>query len=371
MQLLIMYSLYRKLFDTEDKTLFKKIWSLQKLCPIIILYNNLWVNAGNFLVNICPLRKKATLDPKDIKLFLAEQTRARNEVFPAQMNLFYLKLVQWVVKMNSDHLKDSSNMCLDKEFLKVRANLIGQGVNLANEIKRTLKNLILMHNGTGVQLQQERLKDIVQGIEMLKAIEIEFKTKKYMINQWVVLMNRFLSEEINIMLEKGMDNLYRKKKSSSFDNMFYLMKTIIGCFNGGYNLLRKTVVTHCKNLLNDDVFSKNELLELETYTWKIDVIANWEGYMQKATRCRFLYWVRSLFPLLFQRINGDKQRLNQLNFFLMALNDPLDMLVNIRHLASSQVAIDNYKQEIYSAFSREITLPLCRKVEEELRVQIH
>lgn len=72
MNLLIMYSLYRKLFDHEDKKLYKKIWSLQKLCPIIILYNNLHVNAGNFLVNVCPLRKKATVDPKDINLFLAE-----------------------------------------------------------------------------------------------------------------------------------------------------------------------------------------------------------------------------------------------------------------------------------------------------------
>ena len=72
MNLLIMYSLYRKIFDTEDKKIYKKIWALQKLCPIIILYNNLQVNAGNFLVNVCPLKKKSTLDPKDINQFLAE-----------------------------------------------------------------------------------------------------------------------------------------------------------------------------------------------------------------------------------------------------------------------------------------------------------
>ena len=75
MNLLIMYSLYRKIFDNEDKKLYKKIWALQKSCPLIILYNNLSVNAGNFLVTVCPLRKKATLEPKDIKLFLAEQTK--------------------------------------------------------------------------------------------------------------------------------------------------------------------------------------------------------------------------------------------------------------------------------------------------------
>jgi hypothetical protein len=29
------------------------------------------------------------------------------------------------------------------------------------------------------------------------------------------------------------------------------------------------------------------------------------------------------------------------------MNDPLEMLVNIKHLESSQIAIDNYKKEIY------------------------
>ena len=51
----------------------------------------------------------------------------------------------------------------------------------------------------------------------------------------------------------------------------------------------------------------------------------------------------------------------------MALNDPLDMLVNIKHLDSAQTAVDNYKKEIYSAFTTNIITPLCRKIEEELR----
>jgi hypothetical protein len=59
---------------------------------------------------------------------------------------------------------------------------------------------MMMHEITGTVLSQERLKDILQGVEMLKAIEIEFKTKKFMINQWVVLMNRFLGDKITDLL---------------------------------------------------------------------------------------------------------------------------------------------------------------------------
>lgn len=32
---------------------------------------------------------------------------------------------------------------------------------------------------------------------MLKAIEIEFRTKRYIINQWVILINRYTNEIID------------------------------------------------------------------------------------------------------------------------------------------------------------------------------
>jgi hypothetical protein len=47
--------------------------------------------------------------------------------------------------MNSDALKDSAHMIKDKEFLKTRAAMILSGIQLAVELKRSIKNLILMH----------------------------------------------------------------------------------------------------------------------------------------------------------------------------------------------------------------------------------
>ena len=41
MTLLTNYSMYKKLFEIEDPKFYAKIWSLQKMCPLIILYNNL------------------------------------------------------------------------------------------------------------------------------------------------------------------------------------------------------------------------------------------------------------------------------------------------------------------------------------------
>ena len=50
LSLLTNYALMRALFTKkEDKNLYKKIWKLQKICPLIVVYNNLTLNVGNFL----------------------------------------------------------------------------------------------------------------------------------------------------------------------------------------------------------------------------------------------------------------------------------------------------------------------------------
>ena len=64
--LLINYSVYRSLFNDEDSKIYKKIWALQKNCPIIILYNNLCVSPGAFMSKKCPLKKATKTDPKDL-----------------------------------------------------------------------------------------------------------------------------------------------------------------------------------------------------------------------------------------------------------------------------------------------------------------
>ena len=60
-----------------------------------------------------------------------------------------------------------------------------------------------------------------------------------------------------------------------------------------------------------------------------------------------------------------------MNYFLMALKDPLDMLQNIKHLSSPLIAISNYKNEIYEAFTKNVVAPICQNTENELRSQIH
>lgn len=135
--------------------------------------------------------------------------------------------------------------------------------------------------------------------------------------------------------------------------------------------MRSTIIYHCFNLMQSQVFNPKELGEIHYLCQRLEIITDWEKIVRKSTRCRFLYWIRPYFPYIFEMIMADNKRPNQLNYFLMALNDPLELLWNIKHLEQPNVGVDNYKKEIYRAFADKVIKPICRRVEDEIRVQIH
>jgi len=111
-------------------------------------------------------------------------------------------------------------MLRDKKFMEVRAILIWQGINLATEIKRNMKSYLLLVQCNNMSLRKEMFPYILKSIEMLKAIEVEFKSKKFLINKWVVLLNRNTCEQITRVIEQGVQTLNSMKKK---DNTYFTM----------------------------------------------------------------------------------------------------------------------------------------------------
>lgn len=96
-----------------------------------------------------------------------------------------------------------------------------------------------------------------------------------------------------------MRNIYKLKKGIIYEDMLYLMNTVLESLKGGYNVMRKTIINHSMNLVNKEIFTQTELTQMVVLGERIDIISNWEWHVKKSTRCRFLYWIRSLFPLFF------------------------------------------------------------------------
>jgi hypothetical protein len=169
----MMYSLNRKLFESKDqeRDIFKKIWGLQKDCPIIIIYNNLKCIPARFLNTICPLKKPSkSLEPKDPGANLKNELVVRSQGFQALVQLHYVKVINWIVNMNSDNLKQGPKRNEgEKVYLEQLVKIILIGIDLAVLIKRATKTLLLLHEICGVNLRPELLREIVQAVEMLKS----------------------------------------------------------------------------------------------------------------------------------------------------------------------------------------------------------
>lgn len=60
-----------------------------------------------------------------------------------------MRLVSWITFMNSDNLKDSDQMLNNTGFMIQRSRLVTMGIRLATEIKRTLKQYLLLYEVNG------------------------------------------------------------------------------------------------------------------------------------------------------------------------------------------------------------------------------
>ena len=62
---------------------------------------------------------------------------------------------------------------------------------------------------------------------MLKSIEIEFRNKRHIINQWITLINRYTSEIIDQIIVKGINTAGQWYiKGQFYEDMMYLLTTI-------------------------------------------------------------------------------------------------------------------------------------------------
>jgi hypothetical protein len=88
--------------------------------------------------------------------------------------------------MNSDVLLDEPRRSTSlvqgmstENRIQARTKLILRGLDLAVEIKQTMKTLFLLYSTCGLPLSRDRLHDIVRMIQMQKAVEVEFRSKRY------------------------------------------------------------------------------------------------------------------------------------------------------------------------------------------------
>lgn len=373
--LLTNYALMRALFPKkEESKLYKKIWKLQKICPLIVVYNNLTLNVGNFLSVVCPLKKKPTLDPKSVSQFLVDTLQRFDANFIAFVNNTFMKVVTWIIEVNGrlfSSLEEGDRM---QEIVERRARIIIRGINMAYEIKRTVKQLLFLHQAFGKNLEQDLLNGILQCVEMLKSMEETIEKKSTRLNNYTFIMEKVFVDKIIQKLKASQALLRRERQDPATSCILAALKMALRILKDGFGSCRETIFLHCMDFLahsSKTVFKKEDFAEIEEMIIMARKIRDWKFLIQKSTRCTFLYWVRSLVPTIFKHIFKKFHRFKRIRYICQALHDPIKMLRNIKHLESPNIAIHNYKKYITSTFDTVIVQSLCSMIEKDLRIQIH
>jgi WASH complex subunit 7 len=375
LSLLTNYALMRALFPKkEDSSLYKKIWSLQKICPLIVVYNNLTLNVGNFLSIVCPLKKRPKLDPKSVTQFLGDTLEKFDANFMGFVNKTFMRVVTWIIEVNSrlfTSLDDGDKIEL---IVERRAMVLIRGINMAYEIKRTIKQLLFLHQAFGKNLNQDILNGILQCIEMLKSMEEAIEKKSVRLNNYTYIMLKIFVDKIIRKMRQAQVQLKRAQPDPGTAAVLAALKMSLRILKDGFGSARESVFLHCLDFLSHStksVFKKEDIADIEEMVVMARKIRDWKLLFTKATRCTFLYWVRSLIPTIFKHIFKKFHRFKRIIYVCRALEDPIIMLRNIKHLESPNIAIANYKKYVTSHFDEVIIQGLCSMIEKDLRIQIH
>lgn len=124
------------------------------------------------------MKKKPTLDPKSTSVFLGEVLKKFDASFPTFVNKMFMKVVVWIIEMNGRLFTALEEGDTLERVVEKRAITVIKGINLAYEIKRSVKQLLFLHQAFGKNLDSEILNGILQCIEMLKSMEETVEKKR-------------------------------------------------------------------------------------------------------------------------------------------------------------------------------------------------
>jgi len=235
LSLLTNYAMMRSLYPKkEESSLYKKIWSLQKICPLIVVYNNLTLNVGNFLTVVCPLKKKPKLDPKSVPHFLSDTLGNFDANFIGFVNKNFMKVVTWIIEVNSRLFTSLEEGDKLEKIVELRAQVIIKGINMAYEIKRTVKQLLFLHQAFGKNLDQDILNGVLQCIEMLKSMEEAIEKKSSRLNNYTYIMQKVFTNKIITKLKDAQVLLRRAKPDPGTASVLAALKMALRILNGGF-----------------------------------------------------------------------------------------------------------------------------------------
>lgn len=124
-------------------------------------------------------------------------------------------------------------------------------------------------------------------------------------------------------------------------------------------------------IISARVFTQQQTDMLNSYVLRLETITQLRATLARVCDNSWLYWHRNFVPMYLRELYNSPTEAHRLPYLFASLRDCTVPLLTVKHESDPHVAVKKFQDEICAYVDDEIIKPLCRDIENDLRLSIH
>lgn len=392
-----LYAFSRRLAPASvepDAKLYRSLWALEKKASVITLASgrSLPFFIADFLREYAPpppatLRK---LDPAvdAVPTVRREACRAIDVQFEAQANSLQTRCLGFLAKAKARFARcpqteqtSPHGAAAAETLLEQRAALLLQGLALAQSHATLLRTCVALHVSLAIPFAKRALGPLCSIVEGLKAIEQAIlREHAASVAESLSGAMRALARALLAQLGPLRVKLERKRFASTAGRLDALAAvdaaiTLLASSDlfspSRIGILRLTLsIAFNERTAPEAATTEHRCRERAgALLRRLELLSDLNQRLVRACDCSSLYWSRELFePMLGTVVNDAPMKLNRL---VAAAADIVPTLRAAQHVENPSSLVEGWATFVINAVEAIVVLPLCYRVENDLRVRAH
>jgi len=385
------------LYHNPDRKLAKQVWDLHKKIPGVHVAGNLVWFHTDFMLHNLPYMPKVVDKKQQIQagVFISDrvpQTQAEKEadrrmamqaktfreqyLIERSQNIarlsqqFYLQVSAWMIRMESELSSGKDSFKLD---INSRSSLFIQGMLLAYCMSSLARTLLSLHSSLNKPMAKSAVQAVCKIIELLKCVQYTYHRRAMLVANYSSLIVNHYELLLLTHLEMASRGIQESRQKGYTERALdilaaqALMKTVL---NGPGTRERRLVARLAYHFTLPRQPKEED--KIPGLIRKLEAICELRSRLQEACDCSFLYWHKEvLIPLYLADIYERPTDAHRLHYMFAALRDCVPTLKWCKHQESSEVLLGMFEREVDGYMKERIFAPLCRDIEEDLRLSTH
>ncbi|XP_042465090.1 WASH complex subunit 4-like isoform X2 [Zingiber officinale] len=372
-----------------EKKLVKMLLDMLHLSPLLYI-------RGKRIMLVDVLKEQS---PSSLSswLFLREAIRDRNLMINN-----YLKRLNDIHSRDWQTIKDTLSCwvasfhstvhpvaeLLSEGWLRIHQKKTIQGLVVASRLQLLIQSILDLHALLEVPIKREKLKSLCHMIISLKVLEQTFQTKgSDMIKSLPHTINIIQADLEQIILpSKDMlqievdkrsqinqlgffSSLTRRKETDTrLTDSLSLVHMLLQMLQGGGSHKRQLIFLNILDVLQSIGYLNIDFTRVRKLTSKLWTLVGFQAISSAVVDSSFLYWRREMMGSLFSMVYVEVGRFSWLQYLIDAFSDGLKLL---KLGQVGKHTLEAYQNEIEYGVKNEIIIPLCRDIENDLRLHVH